>query len=62
MGMHEAGRAMVRPQVFRDDRSDLVDQMFRARARLFHDRLKWDATVDERGHERDRYDTPLRDT
>ncbi len=59
MGMHETGRALPRPQVFRDDGSDLVDPMFRARAALFHDRLKWDVTVDERGHERDQYDTPI---
>ncbi len=46
---------MARLQVFRDDGSDLVDQMFRARAELFHDRLKWNASVDECGHEHDRY-------
>ncbi len=59
MGVHGPGRLRARPQVFHDDGSDLVDQMFRARARLFHDRLKWDVTVDERGHERDQYDTPV---
>jgi acyl homoserine lactone synthase len=40
-----------------DDGSELVDQMFKARAALFRDRLKWDVTVDHRGHERDQYDT-----
>ena len=33
----------------------LMDQMFRLRARVFHDRLKWDVQVED-GKERDRYD------
>jgi acyl homoserine lactone synthase len=33
----------------------LLDQMFRLRARVFHDRLKWDVSVDG-GLERDKYD------
>lgn len=33
----------------------LIDQMFRLRARIFHDRLRWDVQVTD-GHERDRYD------
>ncbi len=36
----------------------LADTMFRDRARQFHDRLKWeDVTVDDKGWERDEYDT-----
>lgn len=34
----------------------LRDSMFRHRAIQFHDRLGWDVTVDDRGHERDQYD------
>lgn len=34
----------------------LADSMFRHRAAQFHDRLGWDVTVDENGHERDQYD------
>lgn len=34
----------------------LVDGMFRDRASQFHDRMKWDVYVDERGWERDQYD------
>ena len=34
----------------------LIEQMHKARARLFRDRLKWDVTVDERGCEHDQYD------
>src|SRR6516165_4236970 len=33
----------------------LLDQMFRLRARVFHDRLKWDVRVED-GRERDKYD------
>jgi acyl homoserine lactone synthase len=33
----------------------LIDQMFRLRARVFHDRLKWDVQVTD-GRERDKYD------
>lgn len=33
----------------------LLDEMFRLRARVFHDRLKWDVVVRD-GMERDRYD------
>jgi acyl homoserine lactone synthase len=35
--------------------SDLMDEMFRLRARVFHDRLKWDVQVAD-GMERDKYD------
>src|SRR5580704_753348 len=35
--------------------SHLMDQMFRLRARVFHDRLGWDVEVAD-GKERDRYD------
>ena len=35
--------------------ADLLDKMFRQRARFFHDRLKWDVQVVD-GKERDRYD------
>jgi len=34
----------------------LLDEMFRARKRLFADRLGWDVNVDERGWETDEYD------
>lgn len=34
----------------------LADTMFRDRAGQFHDRLAWDLTLDENGHERDQYD------
>lgn len=34
----------------------LLDEMFRARKRLFADRLGWDVSVDERGWETDQYD------
>lgn len=34
----------------------LADTMFRDRAVQFHDRLKWDVSVDDNGHERDQYD------
>jgi len=34
----------------------LKNTMFRDRATQFSDRLKWDVTVDENGHERDEYD------
>ncbi len=34
---------------------DLTDQMFRLRARVFRDRLKWDVEVKD-GKERDKYD------
>jgi acyl homoserine lactone synthase len=34
----------------------LRDTMFRDRAIQFRDRLRWDVTVDEAGHERDDYD------
>ncbi len=39
-----------------DDYPCLRDSMFRHRAQQFRDRLKWDVTVDAKGHERDRYD------
>jgi N-acyl-L-homoserine lactone synthetase len=35
--------------------ADLIDQMFRLRARVFRDRLKWDVEVED-GKERDKYD------
>jgi acyl homoserine lactone synthase len=35
--------------------SDLLEQMFRLRARIFYDRLKWDVQVVE-GRERDKFD------
>lgn len=35
--------------------ANLLDKMFRQRARFFHDRLKWDVQVTD-GRERDRYD------
>jgi N-acyl-L-homoserine lactone synthetase len=35
--------------------SDLMDQMFRLRARIFRDRLGWDVGVED-GKERDKYD------
>jgi len=35
--------------------ANLLDKMFRQRARFFHDRLKWDVQVTD-GKERDRYD------
>jgi acyl homoserine lactone synthase len=35
--------------------TDLLEQMFRQRARVFHDRLGWDVTVKD-GKERDRFD------
>lgn len=34
----------------------LEDSMLRDRAVQFHDRLKWEVSVDERGYERDQYD------
>lgn len=34
----------------------LLDQMHKARARLFRDRLKWEVTVDDSGCEYDEYD------
>jgi acyl homoserine lactone synthase len=37
------------------DYAHLLDQMFRLRARVFHDRLGWDVEVAD-GKERDRYD------
>lgn len=37
------------------DYAHLLDQMFRLRARVFHDRLGWDVQVAD-GKERDRYD------
>ena len=36
--------------------SHLIDEMFRARKRLFKDRLDWEVTVDHRGWEVDEYD------
>src|SRR5450631_2545670 len=35
--------------------SNLMDEMFRLRARIFRDRLKWDVQVTD-GKERDKYD------
>jgi len=35
--------------------ANLLDKMFRLRARVFHDRLKWDVQITD-GKERDRYD------
>jgi N-acyl-L-homoserine lactone synthetase len=35
--------------------SSLMDEMFRLRARIFHERLKWDVQVKD-GRERDKYD------
>jgi N-acyl-L-homoserine lactone synthetase len=37
------------------EHSGLLEDMFRLRARVFHDRLKWDVQVED-GMERDRYD------
>ena len=34
---------------------DLIEDMFRLRARIFHDRLKWDVQVID-GKERDKFD------
>jgi len=34
----------------------LLDEMFKARARLFRDRMKWDVSVDSLGREIDAYD------
>lgn len=34
----------------------LADTMFRDRKGQFHDRLSWDLSIDENGHERDQYD------
>ena len=34
----------------------LADSMFRDRAEQFKTRLKWDVSVDARGHEKDQYD------
>lgn len=36
-------------------RSDIIDQMYRMRARVFHDILKWDVSV-QNGRERDLFD------
>ena len=36
--------------------ADITDEMYRARKRLFVDRLKWKLAVDDRGRERDRFD------
>ncbi len=44
-------------KLFKDD-SPEMDRMLKARAYLFHDRLKWDVSVDRNGHEKDQYDTP----
>lgn len=38
------------------DHQRLLDQMFKARARLFRDRMGWDVTVDQNGREIDEYD------
>ena len=35
--------------------SHLMDQMFQMRARVFHDRLRWNVRVVD-GRERDKYD------
>jgi N-acyl-L-homoserine lactone synthetase len=40
----------------RDKRADLFDEMYRARAAVFHDRLGWNVRVRD-GREIDRYDT-----
>ncbi len=40
----------------RNRNAQVVDEMFRARKRLFKDRLDWDVTVDDRGWELDEYD------
>lgn len=40
----------------RQEYPDLIEQMFRLRARVFHDRLDWDVVIDERGREIDRFD------
>ncbi|MGG7564652.1 acyl-homoserine-lactone synthase [Rhodovulum sp. DZ06] len=34
----------------------LANSMYRDRAGQFHDRLAWDLTLDEQGHEKDQYD------
>lgn len=34
----------------------LADSMFKHRANQFHDRLQWDVSIDENGHETDQYD------
>jgi len=36
----------------------IQQEMFRDRAAIFHDRMKWDVTVDDRGFEVDQYDIP----
>ena len=36
---------------------DIFEQMFKARALVFHDRLKWEVKVDENGFEKDQFDT-----
>ena len=36
-------------------KSDILDKMFQLRARVFHDLLKWDVTVNE-GKEVDQFD------
>lgn len=35
----------------------LADGMFRDRGRQFHERLRWEVSIDAKGHERDCYDT-----
>ena len=37
------------------EHSNLIDEMFRLRARIFHDHLRWDVQVAD-GKERDKYD------
>lgn len=39
-----------------DRQKPLIDEMFRARKRLFRDRLGWDVTIDAKGREIDRFD------
>lgn len=35
----------------------MLDGMFQARRRMFKERLQWDVSINDRGQERDQYDT-----
>jgi|GEM_PF-3433997 len=50
---------MIRQVTARNAKANagLLDEMYRARKRLFKDRLGWTVTVDSEGREIDRYDT-----
>jgi len=56
--MNFVGEAMIRQVTSRNASANetLLEEMFRARKRLFKDRLNWDVTVDARGREMDEYD------